>query len=44
VAVGGNHTTGGIIGGTNEFRNARGQVVFENSTGDTEGFIFQLEP
>jgi Dirigent-like protein len=39
-----NHTTGAIIGGTEEFRNARGQVVFENSPGSTEGFIFQLEP
>jgi hypothetical protein len=39
-----NHTTGAIIGGTGQYRNARGQVIFENSTGNTEGFIFQLEP
>jgi hypothetical protein len=39
-----NHTTGAITGGTGQYRNARGQVIFENSTGNTEGFIFQLEP
>ena len=39
-----NHTTGAIIGGTGQYRNARGQVIFENSTANTEGFIFQLEP
>ena len=39
-----NHTTGAITGGTGHYRNARGQVIFENSTGNTEGFIFQLEP
>jgi hypothetical protein len=39
-----NHTMGAITGGTRGFRNARGQVVFANSTGDTEGFAFQLEP
>jgi Dirigent-like protein len=39
-----NHTTGAILGGTGQYRNARGQVIFENSTGNTEGFIFQLEP
>jgi hypothetical protein len=38
------HTRGAILGGTGRFRNARGQVVFVNSTGDTEGFIFRLEP
>ena len=37
-------TLGAIIGGTGTYRNARGQVVFVNSTGNTEGFIFQLEP
>jgi hypothetical protein len=37
-------TRGAIVGGTGHFRNARGQVVFVNSTGDTEGFIFHLEP
>jgi hypothetical protein len=35
---------GAIIGGTGRFRNARGQVVFVNSTGQTQGFIFHLEP
>jgi hypothetical protein len=39
-----NHTSGAILGGTGQYRNARGQVIFENSTGNTEGFIFQLEP
>lgn len=37
-------TTGAIVGGTGTFRNARGEVVFVNSTGNTEGFIFHLEP
>jgi hypothetical protein len=37
-------TRGAIIGGTGMFRNARGQVEFVNSTGNTEGFIFQLQP
>jgi hypothetical protein len=39
-----NHTTGGILGGSGMYRNARGQVTFVNSTGDTEGFILHLEP
>jgi hypothetical protein len=39
-----NHTTGAIVGGSGMYRNARGQVTFVNSTGDTEGFILQLEP
>ena len=37
-------TQGAIVGGTGSYRNARGQVVFVNSSGDTEGFIFHLEP
>ncbi len=37
-------TQGAILGGTGTYRNARGQVVFVNSTGNTEGFIYQLEP
>ena len=37
-------TQGSILGGTGTYRNARGQVVFVNSTGNTEGFIYQLEP
>ena len=37
-------TTGAITGGTGKYRNARGQVVFINSTANTEGFLFQLEP
>jgi hypothetical protein len=39
-----NHTTGAVLGGSGMYRNARGQVTFVNSTGDTEGFILQLEP
>jgi hypothetical protein len=39
-----NHTTGAILGGSGLYRNARGQVTFVNSTGNTEGFILQLEP
>jgi hypothetical protein len=39
-----NRTVGAITGGSGRYRNARGQVVFVNSTGNTEGFIFQLEP
>jgi hypothetical protein len=37
-------TKGAIVGGTGHFRNARGEVTFVNSTGDTEGFIFRIEP
>lgn len=37
-------TRGAITGGTGHYRNARGQVTFVNSSGPTEGFIFQLEP
>ena len=37
-------TRGAITGGTGKYRNARGQVVFINSTANTEGFLFQLEP
>jgi|SRR5690242_6700253 len=37
-------TRGAITGGAGQFRNARGQVTFVNSTGATEGFILQLEP
>lgn len=39
-----NHTTGAVLGGSGMYRNARGQVTFVNSTGDTEGFILHLEP
>jgi hypothetical protein len=39
-----NHTNGSVLGGSGLYRNTRGQVTFANSTGDTEGFIFQLEP
>jgi hypothetical protein len=37
-------TVGVVTGGSGRFRNARGQVVFLNSTGNTEGLVFQLEP
>jgi hypothetical protein len=37
-------TLGAITGGTGTYRNARGQVVFVNSSGNSEGFIYQLEP
>jgi hypothetical protein len=37
-------TEGAIVGGTGTYRNARGEVVFVNSSGNTEGFIFHLEP
>jgi hypothetical protein len=39
-----NRTSGSVLGGNGRYRNARGQVIFQNSTGNTEGFIFQLEP
>jgi hypothetical protein len=35
---------GAVTGGAGRFRNARGQVTFVNSTGQTQGFILQLEP
>jgi hypothetical protein len=35
---------GAITGGAGRYRNARGQVIFVNSTGQTQGFILQLEP
>jgi hypothetical protein len=35
---------GAITGGAGQFRNARGQVIFVNSSGPTQGFILQLEP
>ena len=35
---------GAVTGGAGRFRNARGQVIFVNSTGQTQGFILQLEP
>ena len=35
---------GAITGGAGRFRNARGQVIFVNSSGPTQGFILQLEP
>ena len=37
-------TRGAITGGAGRFRNARGQVIFVNSSGPTQGFILQLEP
>ncbi len=39
-----NHTNGSVLGGSGMYRNTRGQVTFTNSTGDTEGFTFELEP
>ena len=39
-----NRTSGSVLGGNGRYRNARGQVIFQNSTGNTEGFIFELEP
>ena len=39
-----NRTSGSILGGSGQYRNARGQVTFINSTGNTEGFILELEP
>jgi hypothetical protein len=39
-----NRTSGSILGGSGRYRNARGQVTFINSTGNTEGFILELEP
>lgn len=35
---------GAVTGGAGRFSNARGQVIFVNSTGQTQGFILQLEP
>ena len=35
---------GAVTGGAGQFRNARGQVIFVNSSGQTQGFILQLEP
>ena len=35
---------GAITGGAGRFHNARGQVIFVNSSGPTQGFILQLEP
>ena len=35
---------GAVTGGAGRFRNARGQVIFVNSTGQTQGFILELEP
>ena len=35
---------GAITGGAGQFRNARGKVIFVNSSGQTQGFILQLEP
>ena len=35
---------GAVTGGAGKFRNARGQVIFVNSSGQTQGFILQLEP
>jgi hypothetical protein len=37
-------TRGAIIGGTGTYRNARGEVILVNSDGNSEGFIFKLEP
>jgi hypothetical protein len=39
-----NRTSGAVVGGSGGFRNTRGQVIFLNSTGNTEGFILQLQP
>jgi hypothetical protein len=39
-----NRTSGSVLGGNGRYRNARGQVIFVNSTGNTEGFILELEP
>jgi len=39
-----NRTPGSILGGSQMYRNARGDVTFVNSTGNVEGFIFDLEP
>jgi dirigent-like protein len=39
-----NRTSGSVLGGNGRYRNARGQVIFQNSTGNTEGFILELEP
>ena len=39
-----NRTVGAVTGGTGEFRNARGQVIFLNSSGNSEGLIYQLQP
>jgi len=38
------HTTAAITGGTGTYRNARGQVTFVNTTPNTEGLIYQLQP
>jgi hypothetical protein len=35
---------GAVTGGAGRFRKARGQVTFVNSTGQTQGFILELEP
>ena len=37
-------TSGSVLGGSGMYRNTRGQVTFVNSPGDTQGFIFQLQP
>lgn len=39
-----NRTSGSVLGGNGRYRNARGQVIFLNSTGNTEGFVLELEP
>jgi hypothetical protein len=40
----GARTTAAITGGTGTYRNARGQVTFVNTSANTEGLIFRLEP
>jgi hypothetical protein len=37
-------TTAAITGGTGRYRNARGQVTFVNTSPNTEGLIYELEP
>jgi hypothetical protein len=40
----GARTVAAITGGTGIYRNARGQVTFVNTSSNTEGLVFQLEP
>jgi len=37
-------TTAAITGGTGRYRNARGEVTFINTSPNTEGLIYHLEP
>jgi hypothetical protein len=40
----GDRTIAAITGGTGKYRNTRGQVIFVNTSTNTEGLIYQLQP